>query len=117
MTMRRIFIYLMIPLLTALLVGCPEPNRQEEETPTPPMFGKGDMVALKQGSQVGLVLKVHHKKDKNGRVGREWFVTVLFREEEMEYPEAQLRMVERMDWNRTIIKGEVEPGKAIKTDP
>lgn len=118
--MRRFLVLLGVSLL-AFVVGCPaQRSTLETEEESPPLVAKGDQVALKQGNQVGLVLKVFHKKIGSGPDTKYlpgWHVTVLFRDKELDYPEDHLRVIERMDWNKPISKGEIEPGKPVKSDP
>jgi len=111
--MHRIFVCLVVAAGLAFLAGCPSETPKKVELNTPPIFGKGDQVAVKESQQIGLVLKVY--KPNNDRK-KAWYYTVAFRESEMDYAEPDLRLVERMNWNRPVTKGEVDAGP-VKVDP
>jgi hypothetical protein len=111
--MRKYLICLALAVGLATLTGCPPERPKAVELNTPPIFGKGDQVAVRESQQIGLVLKVYKP---NGDKKKAWYYTVAFRENEMDYPEPDLRLVERMNWNRPITKGEVEAGP-VKVDP
>lgn len=90
-----------VGIVTALcLTGMPGcgPEVQEPKLLLPPAYNRGDLVTIAQEGvnveAVGIITKCERLKDNT------WQYVVMFKDEDIQYHQDLLKLVERFDWSR-----------------
>ena len=115
-TRDKIFVVLFVVLIAGC--GAPDPSGQEvEQHPTshtivdedllkPPQFNHGDVVAIKDGLQVGIVVK--YQRWELNDMKFTWVYHVMFQNSTIKYSEDNLELVDKFDWNAPAKQGVID---------
>ena len=102
--MKRILL-----LLICCTIGCststPLEPKPVPEITLPPLYAKGDIVAVRDGNTVGIVTGVNSSDARNPPL--KWSYEVMFRSKTLNYSQEDLKLVERFNWDKYKPKAEI----------
>lgn len=103
-----------------LTIGCTNVTPTPPPPKKPPIYNRGDIVRVVNGSVVGIVTAAYEKPRKWESDPYAWQYYVMWEDQNLYHDEDQLELIEKFNWARTVpvtIKAEVTEPANIETTP